>query len=59
MFSTRPVVSSNVIRSPIRIGWVTAIEIPATRFATDWRAARPTIRPSRALEARMPGGELA
>src|SRR5918999_389855 len=52
MFSTRPVVSSIVILSPIRIGCVAAIMIPATRLATDWRAARPTITPGRADEAR-------
>ena len=51
-----PVSPSKVTRSPMRIGWVIASRIPATPFASVWRAAKPTTRPSTADEARIAGG---
>ena len=54
MSSTSPVSSSNVTRSPIRIGCVIASRTPAMPFASVWRAAKPTTRPSTAEEARIP-----
>src|SRR3954462_5171936 len=54
MSVTRPSQSSNLIRSPIRIGCETAIWIPATRLAIVCWAAKPTISPSTAVEARTP-----
>ena len=44
----------DVTVSPIRIGCVIAIRIPATMLARVWRAAKPITRPSTALEARIP-----
>ena len=38
----------------MRIGCVIASRIPAIAFASVWRAAKPTTRPSTAEEARMP-----
>ena len=58
MSSTSPVSSSKVTRSPIRIGWVIASRIPAIAFASVWRAAKPTTRPSTADDARMPVATL-
>src|SRR4051794_38296204 len=54
MSSTSPVDSSKVTRSPMRIGWVIASRIPAIPFASVWRAAKPTTRPSTAEEASSP-----
>src|SRR3954468_1318328 len=54
MSSTVPVAPSNVTRSPIRIGWVIASRMPATPFASVWRAAKPTTRPSTGLDASTP-----
>ena len=54
MSSTMPVAPSNVTRSPIRIGCVIASRMPATAFASVWRAAKPTTRPSTAEEASTP-----
>ncbi len=54
MSSTVPVSPSNVTRSPIRIGCVIASSSPATTFASVWRAAKPTTRPSTALDASTP-----
>ena len=38
-------------QSPTRSGWVTASMIPATRLASVWRAAKPTIAATSAPEA--------
>src|SRR3954451_3865943 len=54
MSGTRPSFSSKVMRSPIRNGWETVIWTPATRLAIECWAAKPTISPSTAVEARMP-----
>ncbi len=42
----------------MRIGCVIASRIPAMAFASVWRAAKPTTRPSTADEARMPFATL-
>ena len=39
-------------QSPTRSGWVIASMIPATRLASVWRAAKPTIAATSAPEAR-------
>src|ERR1700760_134066 len=54
MSVTRPSRSSKSIRSPIRIGWVIAIRIPAIRLEIVFWAAKPMIRPSTAVEAKIP-----
>ena len=54
MSVTRPSFSSKVMRSPIRNGCETAIWTPATRLPIVCWAAKPTISPSTAVEARMP-----
>src|SRR4051794_7457184 len=54
MSVTRPSTSSNSIRSPILIGWVTAIWTPATMFPIVFWDAKPTIAASTAVEARIP-----
>src|SRR3954464_1364833 len=54
MSVTRPSQSSNLIRSPMRIGCETAIWIPATMLAIVCWAAKPMISPSTAVEARTP-----
>jgi hypothetical protein len=54
MSVTRPSVSSKLIRSPIRIGWETAIWTPATMLPIVCWAAKPTTSPITAVEARMP-----
>src|SRR3954454_3292624 len=54
MSVTRPTVSSKLTRSPIRIGWAIAIWTPATRLPIVCWAAKPTIRPITAVEARIP-----
>src|SRR6201996_6084283 len=54
MSVTRPSRPSKPTRSPIRIGWVTAISTPAIRWAIVFWAAKPMIRPSTAVEAKMP-----
>src|SRR5215210_977523 len=54
MSSTSPISSSNVTRSPMRIGWVIASRIPAIALASVWRAAKPTTRPSTAEDASRP-----
>src|SRR5918998_11592 len=57
MSSTTPVLPSNVIVSPIRIGWVIASSTPATALASVARAAKPTTRPSTADELRCHEGD--
>lgn len=54
MSVTLPSQSSNLIRSPIRIGCETAIWIPATMLAIVCWAAKPTISPITAVEASTP-----
>ena len=54
MSSTTPLSPWKVTRSPMRIGWLIASRIPATAFASVWRAAKPTTRPSTADEASTP-----
>ncbi len=54
MSSTRPVTSSIVTESPMRIGWVMAIISPAIGLAKTWRAASPMTSVRTALEARIP-----
>src|SRR3954447_26725605 len=55
MSTTRPWASSPTeTRSPIRIGCVNATTTPATRLAITWRAAKPMMIPSTAVEARTP-----
>ena len=49
--STRPVSSSIVTESPIRIGCEIASRIPASGLARIFWAAKPSTRPSTALEA--------
>jgi hypothetical protein len=62
MSSTRPLSLSTTTKSPMRIGWVIAIWMPATSdFRAGWAAA-PMARPNRPAEAisvaHMPhGGE--
>ena len=51
MSSTTPYWSSTHTQSPTRIGWVTASMIPATKFASVWRAAKPRIAAAIAPEA--------
>ena len=55
MSTTRPWTSSPIeIRSPIRIGWRIAIVTPATKLAITVRPAKPSTRPSTAVEASSP-----
>ena len=54
MSVTRPSFSSKLMRSPIRNGWETAIWTPATMLPIVCWAAKPTIRPITAVEARIP-----
>ena len=54
MSSTTPLSPWNVIRSPMRIGWLMAMSTPATALASVCRAAKPTTRPSTADEASTP-----
>src|SRR6202000_2051352 len=54
MSVTRPSRSWKPIRSPILIGWVIAIRTPAMMLEIVFWAAKPMIRPSTAVEAKMP-----
>src|SRR3954462_13011368 len=55
MSTTRPCTSSPIeTRSPIRIGCGNATTTPATRLAITWRAAKPMMIPSTAVDARTP-----
>ena len=51
MSSTTPYWSSMNTQSPTRIGWVIASMIPAMKFASVWRAAKPRIAAAIAPEA--------
>ena len=51
MSSTTPYWSSTKTQSPTRIGWVTASMIPAMKFASVWRAAKPRMAAAIAPEA--------
>jgi membrane protease YdiL (CAAX protease family) len=58
MSVTRPSRSSKPTRSPIRIGWVIAISIPAIRLEIVFWAAKPMISPSTAVEAKIPAASF-
>ena len=49
--STTPSSAPTATRSPSRTGWLMAIMIPATKFASVLRAAKPIARPSTADDA--------